>query len=49
MPNSSNYYYTKHLHELPPIMGIVLVSLSFGSIFFGYMAKDIFIGFGSII
>ena len=35
------------VHEVPRSMGVPLVLLFFGSIFFGYLVKDIFIGFGS--
>ncbi len=36
-----------NVHELPVKMGIALVILSIGSIFLGYIAKDLFVGFGS--
>lgn len=47
MPNAGSLYYIKNIHELSVIMGIVLFFLSVGSIFFGYFAKDLFVGFGS--
>jgi proton-translocating NADH-quinone oxidoreductase chain L len=36
-----------HAHELPLSMGIPLVVLSFGGIFWGYLAKDLIIGLGT--
>ena len=36
-----------HIHELPWNMAIALMVLSFGSIFFGYLAKDFFVGLGT--
>jgi NADH-ubiquinone oxidoreductase chain 5 len=36
-----------HAHELPITLAVPLFILSFGSIFTGYLTKDIFIGFGS--
>jgi proton-translocating NADH-quinone oxidoreductase chain L len=46
---SSNAHRTslKHVHEAPPLMGIPLIILAFGSIFLGYMAKDMMIGLGT--
>jgi NADH:ubiquinone oxidoreductase subunit 5 (subunit L)/multisubunit Na+/H+ antiporter MnhA subunit len=37
----------QNAHELPIIMGIPLFILSIGSIFTGYLSKDMFVGFGS--
>jgi len=34
-------------HELPLTMGIPLIVLSFGSIFWGYLSKDLIIGLGT--
>jgi NADH-ubiquinone oxidoreductase chain 5 len=45
--NNSYVFYLKHIHELPKSMGMPLLLLGFGSIFFGYFVKDFFIGFGS--
>lgn len=36
-----------HIHELPLNMAIALMVLSLGSIFFGYVAKDFFVGLGT--
>ena len=36
-----------HVHELPLKMAISLGVLSFGSIFLGYFAKDLFVGLGT--
>lgn len=36
-----------HVHELPIKMAIALVVLSLGSIFFGYVAKDLVVGLGT--
>ena len=36
-----------NIHELPLKMAIVLSILSLGSIFLGYVAKDLFVGFGT--
>jgi NADH-ubiquinone oxidoreductase chain 5 len=35
------------IHELPLNMAIALMALAFGSIFLGYIAKDLFVGFGT--
>ncbi len=37
----------KHLHEMGYVMAISLFSLAFGSIFVGYILKDLFVGLGS--
>jgi len=37
----------KSIHELPIIMAIPLMFLCFGSIFSGYLFRDIFVGLGS--
>jgi len=39
--------YLSHAHELTPGMAFALAMLSLGSIFFGYMARDVFIGLGT--
>jgi NADH-ubiquinone oxidoreductase chain 5 len=39
--------YMIHAHELTPSMAFSLAVLSIGSIFLGYMARDLFIGFGT--
>jgi NADH-ubiquinone oxidoreductase chain 5 len=36
-----------HAHELPLTMGIPLIVLSFGSIFWGYLTKDLIVGLGT--
>jgi proton-translocating NADH-quinone oxidoreductase chain L len=36
-----------HAHELPLSMGVPLIVLAFGSIFWGYLAKDLIIGLGT--
>jgi proton-translocating NADH-quinone oxidoreductase chain L len=36
-----------HAHDAPPIMAIPLILLAFGSLFVGYLAKDMMIGLGS--
>merc|ERR1711959_113533 len=36
-----------HAHELPLTMGIPLIVLSFGSIFWGFLTKDMIIGLGT--
>jgi len=36
-----------HAHDAPPIMAVPLILLAFGSIFVGYLAKDMMIGLGS--
>jgi len=35
-------------HDAPPLMAIPLIILAFGSIFVGYLAKDMMIGLGSV-
>ena len=37
----------KHAHDAPLLMGFPLIVLCFGSIFVGYIFKDMFIGLGS--
>lgn len=39
--------YATKMHELPFTMAICLIVLSLGSIFGGYLAKDLFIGLGT--
>jgi len=36
-----------HTHDAPPIMAIPLILLAFGSIFVGYLGKDMMIGLGT--
>lgn len=47
--NDSNAYkeYLKNSHEAPLLMAIPLVILAFGSIFVGYITKDMLIGLGT--
>lgn len=40
-------YSMQHVHDLPRIMGYPLFILVFGSIFIGYLTKDMIIGVGS--
>jgi NADH-ubiquinone oxidoreductase chain 5 len=44
--NAPRPYLTK-AHELTPGMAVVLAILALGSIFFGYIARDLFVGFGT--
>jgi NADH-ubiquinone oxidoreductase chain 5 len=37
----------KNIHDVPLPMGIVMLLLAFGSIFVGYICKDMFLGVGS--
>lgn len=39
--------YLLHAHELVADMAFPLAVLAIGSIFFGYFARDLFVGFGS--
>jgi NADH-ubiquinone oxidoreductase chain 5 len=45
-PNGNRYYY-EHAHESPLPMTIPLFLLSFGSMFIGYLSRDMFVGMGS--
>jgi NADH-ubiquinone oxidoreductase chain 5 len=45
--NNSYKFAIEGAHELPILMFIPLAVLSFGSIFVGYLTKDLFIGLGS--
>lgn len=47
--NDSNAYkeYLKNSHEAPLLMAIPLIILAFGSIFIGYITKDMLIGLGT--
>jgi len=45
-PNGNRYFY-EHAHESPLPMTIPLFILSFGSIFIGYLSRDMFVGMGS--
>jgi len=46
-PNNTFRQLVNHIHELPFKMAITLSILSIGSIFFGYLAKDLFVGLGT--
>jgi NADH-ubiquinone oxidoreductase chain 5 len=46
-PANGNKYFYEHAHEAPLAMGIPLFLLSFGSIFIGYLSRDMFVGMGS--
>lgn len=45
--NNSFRKYIFNIHEVPSKMAISLMILAFGSIFFGYFAKDLLIGLGT--
>ena len=45
-PQGSSHFY-EHAHESPWPMTLPLFLLSFGSLFIGYLTKDMFIGMGS--
>jgi len=47
--NKTNTYkaYIKHAHDCPPLLAIPLVILGFGSIFWGFLTKDMLIGLGT--
>ncbi len=45
-PNGNRYFY-EHSHESPLPMTIPLFLLSFGSIFIGYLSRDMFVGVGT--
>lgn len=45
--NNSFRQVIKHVHELPVKMAFSLGMLSLGSIFFGYLAKDLLVGLGT--
>lgn len=49
MRTNSNRFILEHIHEATPRMLISLIVLAIGSIFFGFIAKDLYIGFGSDI
>jgi proton-translocating NADH-quinone oxidoreductase chain L len=44
---NSYRYAIQHIHDLPKIMGYPLLILVFGSIFVGYLTKDMIIGVGT--
>jgi NADH-ubiquinone oxidoreductase chain 5 len=46
-PNNGFKHFIKNLHGLDQTMAFVLTTLAFGSIFSGYLFKDLFIGLGS--
>ncbi len=46
-PASGNKFFYEHAHEAPFAMATPLVILSFGSIFIGYVSRDMMIGLGS--
>jgi len=45
-PNGNRFNY-EHAHESPLPMGLPLFLLSFGSIFIGYLSRDMFVGLGT--
>jgi proton-translocating NADH-quinone oxidoreductase chain L len=45
--NNSFKHIIANVHELPLKMAITLAILAFGSIFIGYIAKELFVGFGT--
>ncbi|MBX7076458.1 MAG: hypothetical protein K1X33_03950 [Methanobacteriaceae archaeon] len=45
-PNNSSAVIISHAHESAPVMLIPLLILCFGSIFVGFIAKDLFLGLG---
>jgi len=46
-PANGNKFYYEHAHESPFSMAFPLIILSFGSIFIGYISRDMMIGMGS--
>lgn len=44
----SSRVYLVHAHELTPNLALPLALLALGSIFFGFFARDLFIGFGTM-
>lgn len=46
-PANGNKYFYEHAHEAPFAMSAPLVILSVGSIFIGYLSRDMFVGMGS--
>jgi proton-translocating NADH-quinone oxidoreductase chain L len=46
-PTSAYKNSVAHTHDAPPIMALPLILLAFGSIFVGYLCKDMMIGLGS--
>lgn len=47
LPNTTHQVSIKKAHELPIKMAIVLFTLAIFSVFFGYFAKELFVGLGS--
>jgi NADH-ubiquinone oxidoreductase chain 5 len=45
--NNAHKFTVTHAHDAPVIMAIPLIILAFGSIFVGYLAKDMMIGLGT--
>ena len=46
--NTNMYKKTaEHVHELPYKMAVSLIILAFGSVFLGYLTKDLFVGLGT--
>jgi len=46
--NSNSYRkVAKHIHELPSKMAVALAVLALGSVFLGYLSKDLFVGLGT--
>lgn len=39
--------YLVHAHELTPRMAVALAVLALGSIFVGYLGRDLFVGLGT--
>ena len=46
-PANGNKFYYEHAHESPFAMAFPLIILSFGSIFIGYLSRDMMIGLGT--
>lgn len=46
-PSRSPRTYLLQGHELTPRMAVALAALSLGSIFFGFLLRDLFVGFGT--
>ena len=46
-PTNAHKTALQHGHDAPPLMGAPLIVLAFGSIFLGYLGKDMMIGLGT--
>ena len=46
-PTNSSRYSVAHAHDAPFVMAFPLLVLAFGSIFVGYLAKDMMVGIGT--